>query len=89
MNVAAWVLTGIIAGLIANRLLNEGSKHGRTIYIVLGVFGALAGVQLLSPARDPNMVDRETFNMLLLMYSAIGAGVLLFVGNFVREKFFP
>lgn len=90
MNVAAWIATGIVIGWIANHLLNQGSRDGRLGYLAFGVLGAFAGVQLLAPTPDPGAtVDVNAFSMTLLMCSAAGAVVLLFVGNMVRQRFFP
>ena len=64
--------------------------EGRLGYLAFGVVGAFAGVQLLAPAPEPGAsVDVNAFSMTLLMCSAAGAVVLLFVGNLVRQRFFP
>lgn len=89
MNVAAWIVTGFLVGLLANRLLNDGSRHGRMVYIVVGILGAIGGVQLMSPTPDPAVVDQGAFSLSMLFFSAAGAGILLFGGNALREKFFP
>lgn len=89
MNVVAWLATGIAAGWIAHRLFSDHPTEGRIGHIVLGIVGAFLGVQLLGPAVETGGADRNAFSVSLLLYSAVGSGVLLFVGNAVRERFFP
>lgn len=89
MNVAAWIIIGACIGLLANHVFNDGSRHGRLGYVVVGILGAFGGVQLLSPAADPNSAGAQGLSISMLLFSAVGAGVLLFVGSIVRERFFP
>ncbi|MBK8018154.1 MAG: hypothetical protein IPK20_16460 [Betaproteobacteria bacterium] len=87
MNFAAWIFTGLVVGWIANRLLNDGSREGRLGFLGFGVAGAIIGVQMMAPATEPGVIPPDGLNMSLLFYSACGAALTLFVGNFVKERF--
>jgi uncharacterized membrane protein YeaQ/YmgE (transglycosylase-associated protein family) len=88
MNIAAWMVAGIVVGWLANWVLNAGEKDGRFGYLAVGVLGAFAGVQLLSPMFGAPADDPNEFNMAMLASSGIGAGVCLLVGHMLRRRFF-
>ena len=88
MNFVAWIVAGIVVGWVANHILNDGERDGMIIYLVVGVLGAFAGVQVLAPMFGPPALDPNAFSMTLLLSSAMGAGVCLFIGAMIRRKFF-
>ena len=89
MNVVAWIVAGIIMGWLANRVMNDGETHGRIGHLAVGVLGAFAGVQLLSPMFGPPAADPNAFSMTMLISSAMGAALCLVVGTMILRKFFP
>jgi len=43
MSIIAWIVLGLIAGLIAKALLGGRAKHGVIVTILIGIAGALVG----------------------------------------------
>jgi uncharacterized membrane protein YeaQ/YmgE (transglycosylase-associated protein family) len=43
MSIVAWIVLGLIAGVVAKSLLGGRAKHGVIVTIVIGVAGALVG----------------------------------------------
>nr|WP_132126114.1 GlsB/YeaQ/YmgE family stress response membrane protein [Actinocrispum wychmicini] len=43
MSIVAWIVLGLIAGVIAKSLLGGRAKHGVIVTILIGVAGALLG----------------------------------------------
>jgi uncharacterized membrane protein YeaQ/YmgE (transglycosylase-associated protein family) len=43
MSIIAWIVLGLIAGVIAKSLLGGRAKHGVIVTIAIGVAGALVG----------------------------------------------
>jgi len=43
MSIIAWIVLGLIAGIIAKSLLGGRAKHGIIVTIVIGIAGALLG----------------------------------------------
>lgn len=57
MSIFAWVVLGLIIGLVASKIMNEDSE-GRMMDIALGVVGALLGGWLFAqfgPKGQPGM----------------------------------
>jgi uncharacterized membrane protein YeaQ/YmgE (transglycosylase-associated protein family) len=43
MSIVAWIVLGLIAGVVAKSLLGGRAKHGVIVTIVIGIAGALVG----------------------------------------------
>ena len=43
MSIIAWIVLGLLAGIIAKSLLGDRAKHGVIVTIVIGIAGALLG----------------------------------------------
>jgi uncharacterized membrane protein YeaQ/YmgE (transglycosylase-associated protein family) len=77
MNILAWILVGLIGGIIA-RLLMPGRDPGGIIFtILLGIAGALVGGFISTALGVGNGVDN--FDAGTIVLSVIGAMILLFV----------
>jgi len=76
MNILAWILVGLIGGIIARLLMPGRDPGGIIITILLGIAGALVG-GFISIALDiGNGVD--DFDAGTIVLSVIGAMILLF-----------
>lgn len=78
MNIIAWVLFGLIVGVIANYLDPRASRGGVLGSIILGILGALLGGFLGDLIFGVGVTG---FNLSSFIVAVIGALVLLFVGR--------
>lgn len=77
MSILAWIVVGLIAGLLA-RMVVDDKGRGCIYTIVVGVLGALIGGALFSWATDSdNPVDG--FNLGSIAVAFLGACLLLLV----------
>jgi uncharacterized membrane protein YeaQ/YmgE (transglycosylase-associated protein family) len=73
MSVIAWLVPGLMAGLIAGTLVNR-TGEGVVIAIILGIVGAVAGGFLFSVADGASIAS---FNIYSVIVAFIGAIVML------------
>lgn len=81
MNVVAWVLFGLLVGLVANILDPAPARGGLFGAIVLGIVGALIGGFLSSLIFGISVTG---FNFTSFAVSVLGALIVLYVGRAVR-----
>lgn len=81
MNVFAWVLFGLLVGLIANILDPNPSRGGVLGAIVLGVIGALVGGFLSTILFGISVTG---FNFTSFAIAVLGALLLLYLGRVFR-----
>lgn len=74
MSIIAWIVLGLVVGLIADRIMD--SPHGLIVTTVVGIAGALLGGWL---AQEIFHVDniRGFFNLSTWLTALVGAIVLL------------
>ena len=75
MSIIAWLVLGLLAGFIANKIVN---KQGRGLFLnlILGVVGAEVGGWLF---RLFGMSGVTGFNLYSLVVAVLGAVILLFI----------
>jgi len=87
MSIIAWIVLGLVAGIIAKALLGGRAKHGVIVTILIGVAGALLGgwvaAKYLGIDATQGFFDLSTWVtaivgsvVLLLIYHAIAGGLL-------------
>ena len=82
MGVLAWIVVGLVAGLIARSVVPTGRHLGCLGTIVLGVIGSVVGGTLASVARDDGFdLARSGW-----IGSVLGAVVVLLVVRFADSK---
>lgn len=82
MNIIAWILFGLLVGLIANILDPNPSRGGMLGAIVLGVLGALVGGFLSTILFGISVTG---FNFTSFAISVLGALLLLYLGRVFRR----
>lgn len=82
MNILAWILFGLIVGVVANFIDPAPSKGGLLGSVVLGVLGALLGGFLGDLLFGVGVTG---FNPSSFIIAVIGSLVLLFVGRAFRK----
>lgn len=84
MNIIAWIVFGLIVGVIANYIDPRPAKGGLLGAILLGILGALLGGFLGSLLFG---VGVSGFDLSSFIVAVIGALVLLFIGRaFARRS---
>ena len=73
MSIIAWIVIGLVAGLIARRLVGD-SRSGCLYTIAVGVLGALIGGALMQLAGRKGI---DEFDLRTLIVAALGAVLLL------------
>ncbi|MPZ49868.1 MAG: GlsB/YeaQ/YmgE family stress response membrane protein [Dehalococcoidia bacterium] len=76
MNILAWLITGLVAGLIAKALMPGNDPGGIILTILLGIAGALVGGFLSVALGFGNGVD--DFDIGTIVLAVLGAMLLLF-----------
>lgn len=83
MGIIAWIVLGIIVGLIAEHLVNGYKSHGVIITCVIGIVGALLGGWLATKIFHIHTIH-GFFNLSTWITALVGAVVLLGVIQLVE-----
>ena len=75
MNIVAWIVTGLLAGMLARWIVRD-DRAGCIYTIVVGVLGALIGGSLMQWSGRGNISD---FSLRTVLVAALGAILLLLV----------
>jgi uncharacterized membrane protein YeaQ/YmgE (transglycosylase-associated protein family) len=75
MNIVAWIVVGLIAGLLARWIVHD-DRSGCFYTIAVGVLGALIGGALMQASGRDGINE---FSLRSLLVSALGAVLLLLV----------
>ncbi len=81
MGIIAWIVLGLIAGLIASRLTG-GRSQGLILTCIIGILGALAGGWVATKLFHIHSVQ-GFFNLSTWITAIIGAAVLLVIYHLV------
>ena len=76
MNFIAWIIVGLVAGLLARWVVRD-DKSGCLYTVVVGVLGALIGGALMQAAGREGLDDELDLRSILV--AALGAVLLLLV----------
>ena len=82
MNILAWIVFGLIVGVIANLIDPRPSSGGMMGAIVLGILGAVVGGFLANTIFGASI---SGFNFTSLAIATLGSLLLLFVGKGLRR----
>ena len=82
MSVIAWIVLGLVAGVIAKSLLGGRVRHGVMVTIVIGIVGALAGGWAASNVFHV-AVDGGFFDLSTWVVAILGSVVLLLIYQLV------
>lgn len=83
MNVIAWLVLGLIVGLLANLLDPRPAKGGVLGAIALGIAGALVGGYLGNVIFGAGVTG---FNIPSFIVAIIGAMLILYVGRALTRR---
>jgi uncharacterized membrane protein YeaQ/YmgE (transglycosylase-associated protein family) len=85
MGLIAWIVLGIIVGLIAENLVNGYKSHGIIVTCVIGIVGALLGGWLATKIFHIHSIH-GFFNLSTWITALVGAVVLLGVIQLVEGQ---
>ncbi|MGH3066272.1 MAG: GlsB/YeaQ/YmgE family stress response membrane protein [Gaiellaceae bacterium] len=85
MSIIGWVVLGLLAGVIAKRLVPGSESVGIIVTIVLGVGGALLGGFLATAFGLGDPID-EFFDLSTWVAAIVGAMVILIAWNALRGR---
>ena len=82
MSIIGWIALGLIAGFIANKIVNKRGG-GIVLDIFLGIIGALVGGFLFSQL---GAVGVTGFNLWSMLVAIVGAVIILLLYHAVRGR---
>ena len=74
MSILAWIVVGLIAGVLAKIAMPGPDPGGIILTIVIGIVGALIGGFIVSRLGGPNMTG---FNLPSILVATLGSVILL------------
>ena len=81
MGFLAWIVVGLIAGVIAKMVM--GDSFGWIITIVLGIVGAFVGGWVFSFFGGPSV---SGINLTSIVVATVGAIIVLFVYGLIARR---
>jgi len=85
MGIIAWIVLGLVAGLVAEKLVNGGDSHGIVVTALIGIVGALLGGWIATALFHVDGV-KGFFNISTWLTAIAGAVVLLVVTHLVTGR---
>jgi uncharacterized membrane protein YeaQ/YmgE (transglycosylase-associated protein family) len=78
MGIIAWIVLGLVAGLLANLLIPGRRSQGLIVTCVIGILGALGGGWLATQLFHVHTLH-GFFNLSTWLTAIVGAAVLLLI----------
>jgi uncharacterized membrane protein YeaQ/YmgE (transglycosylase-associated protein family) len=85
MGIIAWIVLGLVAGLIANMLIPGRRQQGLIVTCVIGVAGALLGGWLATKIFHIHSLQ-GFFNLSTWLTAIVGAAILLLAYHLVTSQ---
>jgi uncharacterized membrane protein YeaQ/YmgE (transglycosylase-associated protein family) len=85
MGIIAWIVLGLVAGLLANMLIPGRRSQGLIVTCVIGIVGALAGGWVATRLFHVRTLH-GFFNLSTWLTAIVGAAVLLLIFHLVSER---
>jgi uncharacterized membrane protein YeaQ/YmgE (transglycosylase-associated protein family) len=85
MGIIAWIVLGLIAGLIANMLIPGRRQQGLILTCVIGIVGALVGGWVATKLFHVHSLQ-GFFNLSTWLTAIVGAAVLLLVYHLFTQQ---
>ena len=85
MGVIAWIVLGLVAGLLANMLIPGRRSQGLILTCVIGIVGALAGGWVATRLFHVHTLH-GFFNLSTWLTAIAGAAVLLLIFHLIGER---
>jgi uncharacterized membrane protein YeaQ/YmgE (transglycosylase-associated protein family) len=85
MGIIGWIVLGLLAGLVAKAVMAGAERLGIVLTTLLGIAGALLGGFLATAFGFGDPID-EFFDLSTWVAAIVGALIILFLWNTVRER---
>jgi uncharacterized membrane protein YeaQ/YmgE (transglycosylase-associated protein family) len=85
VSIVAWIVLGLLAGMIAKALMPGGERGGFILTTLLGIAGALVGGFLATALGLGDPID-EFFDLSTWIAAVVGALVILFIWNAISGR---
>jgi len=85
VGIIGWIVLGLLAGLIAKRIMPGGERLGFILTTLLGIAGALVGGFLATALGFGDPID-EFFDISTWIGAIVGALVILFIWNAISQR---
>src|SRR6202453_4467393 len=85
MGIIAWIVLGLVAGLIANMVIPGRRSQGLILTCVIGVVGALAGGWVATRLFHVRTLH-GFFNLSTWLTAIVGAAVLLLIFHLISAR---
>ena len=85
MGIIAWIVLGLVAGLIANMLIPGRRQQGLIITCLIGVAGALLGGWLATKLFHIHSLQ-GFFNLSTWLTAIVGAAILLLAYHLITSQ---
>ena len=85
MGIIAWIVLGLVAGLIANALIPGRRQQGLILTCVIGIVGALLGGWLATKLFHIHTLH-GFFNLDTWLTAIIGAAILLLAYHLITSR---
>jgi uncharacterized membrane protein YeaQ/YmgE (transglycosylase-associated protein family) len=85
MGIIAWIILGLVAGLLANALVPGRRSEGLILTCVIGIVGALLGGWLATKLFHIHSLH-GFFNLSTWITAIVGAAVLLLVYHLITGR---
>ena len=85
MSIIAWIVLGLLAGMIAKAIMPGGERGGLILTTLLGIAGALVGGFLATALGLGDPID-EFFDLSTWVAAVAGALVILFIWNAITSR---
>ena len=85
MSIIAWIVLGLLAGMIAKAIMPGGERGGIILTTLLGIAGALVGGFLATALGFGDPID-EFFDLSTWVAAVIGALIILWLWNVISSR---
>jgi uncharacterized membrane protein YeaQ/YmgE (transglycosylase-associated protein family) len=87
VTIIAWIVLGLLAGMIAKAIMPGGERVGLILTTVLGIVGALLGGFLAKALGLGDPID-EFFDLSTWIAAILGALIILWLWSMVSRRRF-
>lgn len=85
MGIIGWVVLGLLAGVIAKKIMPGAERIGIVITTLLGIGGALLGGFIATALGFGDPID-EFFDLSTWLAAVLGALILLYLWDVLRKQ---